>query len=61
VSPAKVVVDNRRISISFDGEHFKAGADSDGLVLIKAWGAFDRAMNMLGQWRRQTVRESLAF
>jgi hypothetical protein len=39
------------------GAHFKPGADSDGLV----WGAFDRAMNMLGQWRRQTVRASLAF
>jgi hypothetical protein len=44
-----------------NGEHFKTGADSDSLILIKVLEAFDRAMNMLGQWRRQTVRESLAF
>jgi hypothetical protein len=32
-----------------NGEHFKTGADSDSLILIKVLEAFDRAMNMLGQ------------
>jgi hypothetical protein len=62
VNRAKVVVHNRvELRSALIETISKRGADSDGLVLIKVLGAFDRAMNMLGQWRRQTVRESLAF
>jgi hypothetical protein len=44
-----------------NGEHFKTGADSDSLILIKVLEAFDRAMNMLGQWRRQPSENHLRF
>jgi hypothetical protein len=58
VNPAKAVVDNR---VELRSGLIESISDSDGLVLIKVLGAFDRAMNMLDQWRRQTVRASLAF